>query len=139
MSEYELIYLASEYINRTWNLLQFWASVSFGLIAVSHIASRHLTWAMVSIVSLLYVSFSIFVMSMISLNEKVVDGFLMDLEVLLEAGTLSTRGAEAIISFDPNLVQRLAIMGASIGTCISTLFFLWYCFIRARRGLLQEK
>ena len=134
MSEYEIVYLASEYLNRTWDVMQFWASVSFGLIALSHLGARHLNILIASLVSLLYIGFTLFVMNMLRVNGAVVTGFLTQLKDLPEAGTPLGAGALAIISTAPNPLQMAAIVLAFFGLFLGSLVFLWFSVLRARKA-----
>ncbi|MDN4501903.1 hypothetical protein QX776_05795 [Alteromonadaceae bacterium BrNp21-10] len=130
MSEDLIIELMNEYLNRTWSIMQFWASVSFGLIAVSHLAVKHLNVLMAIIISLLYSSFTLFVVSILSLNISVVNGFIQDLQNMLDAGTLVTQGALSVINNDTGVLQMVAIFTAFLGTFFGTLFFLWYSYAK---------
>lgn len=131
MSEYELIYLASEYLNRTWSLLQFWASISFGLIAVAYFASKHLHLAMVITLTILYLAFTAFISSIIGLNEHIVAGFMEDLAAL---NTLS-QGATNLFESAPGPVMQVSIVVVYFGTCFGVLFFLWYSYILSRKNV----
>jgi len=101
MTEYERIYLASDYLNRTWGVMQFWASISFGLIAVAHFSSKHLTTLATPGLTILYIAFTLFVLSILKLNGYVVDGFLQDLRYLQGGGAALSEGAK--IFWQPNL------------------------------------
>ncbi len=136
MSEYELVYLASEYINRTWQLLQFWASVSFGLLAVSYLAAKHLNLAMAVVLTLLYCSFTLFIMTMLGLNGEVVDGFITDLAALDstdKGSALTSQGAQKIVTTSPGPLPMALIVSAFFGTFVSTLYFLWRSFLSTHK------
>ncbi len=128
MTEYEIASMISEYANRMWQIIQFWSSVSFGLIAICYLAQNRLSLLINSVITILYIAFSIFVFSMQAMNESVIAGFLQDLQVMIEQGGLQSSGAAAILSSKPSLGQILIIRFASIGTFIGTLFFLWYTY-----------
>lgn len=133
MTEYELIYLSSEQLNRTWSLLQFWASISFGLIAVSHFANKHLNLAMILTLTVLYLAFTGFIASIIGLNEHVVEGFL---EELANKATLS-KGAQNLITSAPGGGKMIFIFTAFFGTFLGVICFLWYSYwlvIKESRG-----
>ena len=132
MSEDLIIDLMNEYLNRTWSIMQFWVSVSFGMIAVSHLAAKHLNWTMAVIISVLYSAFTVFVISILGVNERVVDGFMTDLATKHEAGTLITKGALNVLQSDPSGLQIMSITVAFMGTFFGTLLFLWYSFVKNR-------
>lgn len=132
MSEDLIIELMNEYLNRTWSIMQFWVSVSFGLIAVSHLAVKHLHLVMAVVVSILYSAFTIFVISILGLNSEVVSGFIADLAAMNEAGTLMTKGALRVVQNDPGRLQVMSIVIAFMGTFFGTLFFMWYSYSKNR-------
>lgn len=132
MTEYEIVYLTSEYVNRTWEVMQFWASVSFGIIALSHLGARYLNLVMTLIVSLLYIGFTLFVVNILRVNGEVVSGFLLDLQSKTASAGLS-EGTQAIVDTAPNNLQMAAIVVTFIGFFLGSLFFLWFSYLRARK------
>lgn len=131
MSEYELIYLSSEYLNRTWSLLQFWASISFGLIAVAYFASKHLHLVMVITLTILYLAFTTFISSIIGLNEHIVAGFFEDLAAL---NSLS-QGATHLFEAAPGPMMKVSIIVVYFGTGLGVLFFLWYSYFLTKKNV----
>lgn len=91
MNEAELILAWGEISGHLWTIVQFWASISFGVIAVAHFASEKLNHFLVLLVIFLYTLFSIYC-----------GGFYVsDIQLLLalyeEAGSLLTeRGEDAV-------------------------------------------
>ena len=61
MSEFEILDLMTKTEDQRFNLIQWWAGVTFGLIALSHFAGRKLNLFLVVLVVLLYVGFTLFV------------------------------------------------------------------------------
>ena len=133
MSEYELVYLISEYVNRNWLVIQVWAGVSFGLVAISHFSTKHLNTVLVAAISVLYICFSIFSMSIFKANGHVVSGFIMDLVNATNNGVTLTNGAQRIISAKPGYIAMPSILIAFFGTFIGSLVFLWWSFIKSSR------
>lgn len=134
VTEYEIVYLTSEYINRTWSVMQFWASVSFGLIALSHLGQRHLNFFATLIVSVLYLGFTLFVMNILRINGVVVSGFLNDLEALKgEDGSMGA-GALAIMETAPGTLELAAIVTTFWGLFVGSLIFLWVSYIHFRKN-----
>lgn len=133
MSEYETVYLFSEYINRTWTVMQFWASVSFGLIALAHFASKQLNLLLAFLVSTLYVAFSLYVMMILRLSGTVADGFLVQLQSLQSADNPLGPGAQAVLASDLTPLQDAIIVVSFFGVFIGALTYLWVNVIRVRR------
>ena len=130
MTEYEIIYLFSEYLNRTWEVMQFWASVSFGLIALSHLGARYLNALATVIVSAFYIAFTLFVMNILRINGIVGNGFLTELSSLKTLGP----GAQKIIATAPTSLEMTAIITTFFGLFLGSLVFLWLSFWRAHKA-----
>lgn len=133
MTEYEITFLISEYVNRQWGVMQFWASISFGLMAASHFSAKHLNLLAVVVISTLYVSFSIFVLNILKMNGIVVNGYIGDLKAMIDAGLLSTMGATMTVNVQPGAVSLLVISFTYIGTFAASLAFLWGTYILAHK------
>ena len=133
MGEYEIAYLLSEHINRMWEVIQFWTSVSFGLIALSHLGAQRLNLGIVLIISFLYLMFSLYAVNIIAMNEAIVAGFMQDIENLIAQEALSSDGILAVHEAKPSTFENLIIRLTSIGTFISAMAFLWFSFLRTRK------
>ena len=138
MTEYEIADLMIEHVNRIWDVMQFWASISFGLIALCHVAAKRLTVTICLILSMLYISFSIFSFNIQVMNDIIINSYMNDLSILLAQEKLSTTGAQALINTDPTELEMLAIRFVSIGTFLSSLFFLWYSYFKNRNKERDE-
>lgn len=66
MNEYDLVFAWSEIGNHLWSVIQFFASISFGLIIVAHAASSKLNQYLVWILSVLYSLFSFYAFMIIA-------------------------------------------------------------------------
>jgi hypothetical protein len=60
MNEAEMILAWGEISGHLWTIVQFWASISFGVIAVAHFASEKMNDFLVLLVIFLYTLFSIY-------------------------------------------------------------------------------
>lgn len=139
MTEYEIAALISEHVDRIWDVMQYWSSISFGLIALCHVAEKKITLPVCIILSILYITFSMFSYNIQALNDTIINSYMNDLSVLLAQEKLMTTGAQAIITTDPTELQMLTIRFVSIGTFISSLFFLWYSYFKNRATNKSEK
>ncbi|MCP8899581.1 hypothetical protein [Gilvimarinus xylanilyticus] len=125
MTEFEISYLTSEALDRMWDIMQFWVSITFGLIAMSHIARRHLNVILVAAVSLLYLLFSLFVFRVIYFNLKVMQGHLLDLRALGK-DKLSTAQQYFIEYFPSEFEIGIGVLFAFVGLLVCVLLFLWH-------------
>ncbi len=64
MTEAEISYQLSEYLNRIWDMQQWWASISIGVLVMAHLASRPLNLLLVAISLGLYTSYTLYMWQM---------------------------------------------------------------------------
>ena len=118
MTEAELLMFASEAIDRLWSLLQWWASISFGLLLVAHIASSRIGAYLAVLVPLLYTCFSFGVVTMIRRNLGIVESVYKDLRVLQAADIELSITAEYMVQgsgIAGSLLIPLALLATYIG------------------------
>jgi len=132
MTEYEIVYLISQHTDRVWNIMQFWSSISFGLIIVAYIAAAKLNWPIMLIITGIYVIFSLFVLNMLKINGGMNDSYIMDLQNILNMGKSLSYGAQNLISLHKQDNKLVLIISAFTGTFISAIFFLWYSYFSKR-------
>ena len=132
MTEADLIFQWSETINRIWNLIQWWGSMSFGLIVLAHLASEKLNrFLLVAIISL-YTLYSIWVFISLGLNQDMQQDVSTDLKTLasegVELGSFGNRLSDGVTNSIANTLITLVVL---LGTYISCISYLIYAF-RAR-------
>jgi hypothetical protein len=127
VTEADLIYQIGESANRLWTLVQWWASISFGLVALAHFSIRKLSLVLVGALLSLYALFSL-------LLGEITVGIAMQMNSIREAlrtmdaaGELSTVG-QASISPAPVLLPVTLIM-----TFIGTIAFVLYSYWKGRK------
>lgn len=125
MTAFEMSYLTSEELDRMWDIIQFWVSTTFGLIAMSHIARRHLNVLLVGAVSILYLLFSLFIFRVIYFNLKILQGHLLDLQQRGPA-TLNNAQRHFLEYFPSEIEIGLGVGFAFFGLLTCVLLFLWH-------------
>ena len=111
MNEADLILAWGEISAHLWTIIQFWASISFGIIAVAHFAPENLNRFLVVLLIALYTLFSVYCAGL----------FISDIELLLalykEAeAALAQRTGEAIflsafINYPPSSGAPFILIG----------------------------
>lgn len=132
MTEYEIIILISEHSDRQWEIMQFWANITFGLVIVSHIASEKLNLFMVIFMSFLYVAFSLFTLSMLKLNSGASAGYIIDLQNLGKAGIQISQGTQSLINMNILGNNLFLIIITFVGAFIGAIIFFWYSYFTAK-------
>lgn len=134
MSEAEILeYLFSIY-DRYWTIVQWWASVSFGVIMIAHFAADRLKAFLVITVLVLYVLYSAWVYLLLVYNVDIASGFFEDLDSLRRTGALQSHGARAA-SENPFVTYGTRLgMIALPATFLACSGYLIYAYIHARKG-----
>ena len=94
MTERDLVEAMFAIFDRYWNIIQWWGSVSFGLIAVAHFAVEKLNFYLLMLLIMLYGLFSGWVVLEYFFNVQILWGFHQD---LVELGPLAHHGSRALI------------------------------------------
>lgn len=134
MTEYEIVFLMSEYVNRTWEIIQIWTGISFGLMALTHFSSKYLNLVIVLAASVSYVAFSFFAMTIFKMNGAVVNGFLIDLAALQASGATLAEGTKIYLEEAPGPLAYFAIIAVFFTTFFASLIFLWWSFLTGRKS-----
>lgn len=134
MSEAEIVYQMSETFNRVWSMQQWWASISFGMIVLAHVASEKLNAFLVAIVITLYGAFTFFVFQMLGRNWQSVTGYIKDLQRISDSGQKLGDGTLAFMQPQNELVNLLIIV-ALYGTYIGCNAYLLYRYFAGRRSV----
>lgn len=131
MTEAEIVYQISETYNRVWSIQQWWASVSFGLLIVAHVASDRLNGLLVALMSILYTVFSVYLYTTMATNGDVASAFVKDLEVLEKSGVSLAQGSSAYTQNwkSSSAVLVLVTLG---GTYLAANAYLIFCYIKHR-------
>lgn len=125
MTEAELL---SEYalrIDRIWSMAQWWASITFAVLLAAHLGVRTLNRPIVSIIILLYTTFTVFVFLTIRANAKnviAVKDSLLELEELTVLGAQMTgEGGASYLALIWYAILAL--------TYLSTIYYTFYCYL----------
>jgi hypothetical protein len=113
-------------------LLQWWAGVSFGVIAVAHFASKRLNLAIVLLILLVYVSQTANTLIFAIRLGGMTEGVTQELMRLSASGEISAIGQAWLQSQDPAWAP-LTYLLAPGGLCLGCVAYLIYCYRRQRR------
>ncbi len=124
----ELLLLAGD---QTTDLLQWWLSISIGVVALAHFVARKLNLTIVIVVSVLYAAHTYSTVDGILRLGRVSSGGLLDLERMADLGNVSLM-TETFLQPAGLPPPGLAYAVAFVGTFLGTLGFLVYSYSRAR-------
>ncbi|MEZ5572278.1 MAG: hypothetical protein R3E64_09655 [Halioglobus sp.] len=134
MTEYELVYLLSEMLNRMWFLMQVWMGVAFAYMALAHFYGHTLNGITVAILTVAFLTFSLSILAMMNLNLASANGYDSDLRQIMEIGSLSA----GTIAFLEQREQVKFIFGPLFGislllTLLCATFYMPYkCYMGTR-------
>jgi hypothetical protein len=131
MSEFEILDLMTKTEDQRFNLIQWWAGVTFGLIALSHFAGRKLNLFLVVLVVLLYVGFTLFVGDLFFGNVTQAALHREDLAAMQALGAPLSEVSRQIVAEDPQLLRGIGFYFAVIGAFFGSISYLVYAFARS--------
>lgn len=128
MIEADITYQISEILNRLWDLQQWWASVSFGVLVVAYLVGKKMGGILVCILLLLYTIYSVYMWDLLGMNVKVFLAYTSDLQKLSDSGVELSAGAKAYLL--PARLGAFLAPTALLGTYISVVCYTLYVFLR---------
>lgn len=130
MTEAEIAFQVSEYLDRVWSMQQWWASVSIGVLVMAHLAAEKLNLFLVCISLALYTTYTLYMQQMSRENVETVFALLRDLEVLVDSGKVSSNNAEELLEIlTINPVLFILTFG---GTYICVVSYVIYSYVKMR-------
>jgi hypothetical protein len=129
MQELLLVESVREAFSTAWSNLQWWASVSFGLLALASFGRRQLILPAAIGLSVLYSLFTIFTLLNTVGMLSLAIGAIRELSALRESGNISAVGRGFLGSY-----ERFGFLNGSIfyacffATFLGTLTYLWYAY-----------
>jgi hypothetical protein len=130
MTEAEISYQMSEYLDRLWTLQQWWASISIGVLIMAHLATARLNLFLVLISLALYTSYTVYIVQMLRDNIFTIYALAADLEALVQSGIVNSNNANEMMSImDNNPFLFYLTFG---GTYLSVCSYLIYSYFRSQ-------
>lgn len=133
MSEFEILDLMTKTEDQRFNLIQWWAGVTFGLIALSHFAGRKLNLFLVVLVVLLYVGFTLFVGDLFFGNVTQAVLHRQDLAAMQAQGVPLSEVSRQIIGEERQVLRGIGFYLAVVGAFVGSICYLIYAFVRSDR------
>ena len=133
MSEFEILDLMAKTEDQRFNLIQWWTSVTFGVIVLSHFADRRLNLFLVVLVVLLYVGFTLFVGDLFFGNVAQAALHRQDLAAMQALGIPLSEVSRQIVGEDPQVLRGIGFYFAVIGAFLGSISYLIYAFVRSGR------
>ena len=134
MNEADILLQLSELYDRWWVILQWWVSVSFALLAISHFAADKLNVVLLAAVLVLYIAFTLWMRSLLDYNSEIMAAFRIDLGEMNAAGDALSKGGNAFVVGYVGLERFFPAANiAKYGTFASVIIYLIYSWIQNRK------
>ena len=136
MTEAEILAQLAVHGDRLWSILQYWTSVSFGMLIAGHFAADRMHWLALVLFCTLYILFSRNCLSMIVFDASVIRAGLDQLQSMADAGEPLGHIAQNFIDNAPlnnsSQGKYWATRAMAGGMFLSTLAYPAYCHFKSR-------
>lgn len=128
----ELVAIA---MGHAWSLLQWWASISFGLIALTHFGAPRLNRLLVIVLVTLYSLFTVFWWLNHSALVHELLGHVSDLKTLQESQALGAAALAKVELFEGwrGIASAVIVLLCVLGTYVGTTAYLLHTFLKGQR------
>ena len=137
MNEFEIFQLLAVHVERVWSDIQFWTSVSFGLLIAAHLAAANVSRSVLVVVLALYILFTISVMPAIRYETQAIKAVGRQLEMIADEGAKLSPVSRAALDYGPLLndtwYTRIPRQGMVLGLFLVTLLYPIHCYRKRSR------
>ncbi len=131
MTEADLLSQLTSFGDFLWSLMQYWTSISIGILIASHFVASRLNGYILAVFIIIYTVFTVQIVTLMSLQLQAIKGIFMDLEIMADKGVALSYTARQILEYSPiandtliNQSIRLAMTG---GLFLVTISYPIYC------------
>ena len=133
MSEADILEQLFSLYDRYWVIVQWWASVSIGIIMIAHLASEKISAFILMTILFLYTIYSLWLYFLLDYNLAITFGLVDELGSLAKAGELTAGGREALEHPSGQYGVWLGML-ALPSTYLACSGYLVFAYIHARRS-----
>ena len=132
MSEYEMIFMLSELVNRIWLLIQVWMGIAVGYMAVAHFYGSALSATQLVVVSLLFLLFTAAAFSTVLVSVQGIEGYHSELLELASSQGLAA-GTQALLEArSSNIGITILIPASAMVTFVCAFLYMPYTYFAGR-------
>lgn len=135
MTEADLLSQLSSFGNFLWSLMQYWTSISVGILIASHFVASRLNGFILAIFIIIYTVFTVQIVTLMQLELQAIKGIFMDLEIMAGKGVALSNTARQILEHSPvandTLINQLSRLVMTGGMFLITISYPIYCKRRA--------
>lgn len=134
MSEAEILYQFTLFQDRTWETIQWWVSMSLGLVAVAHFGGKSLTKPLFILLLTLYISFTVFMATYVNISQERMLASLEDLAAL-PPDQLSFTSGTVLAGNTDSIIFSLSMTICLFGVFAGSIYFLYYTYKASRASI----
>jgi len=131
MTEADLLSQLAPVGDFLWSLMQYWTSVSIGILIGSYFVAKRLSIGFLTLILFAYILFSFTVAELMQLQVLEIKAIAMDLNSLAENGVVLSHTSRAFLEHGPVVNENmtgLAVRLLMFGTMfLVTIFYPIYC------------
>lgn len=131
MSEAEILAQINSVGEFLWSLMQYWTSVSIGVLIGSHFVASRLNGVIIALFLLIYVLFTIQIVLLLRVQMHSLQGLALDLRQLADSGNTLSNAAITWLKYAPvandSLLAKLGRQVMAIAMFLATIFYPIYC------------
>jgi hypothetical protein len=135
MTEADLLSQLSSFGDFLWSLMQYWTSISVGILIASHFVASRLNGFILAIFIIIYTVFTVQIVTLMQLELQAIKGIFMDLEIMAGKGVALSNTARQILEHSPvandTLINQLFRLVMTGGMFLITISYPIYCKRRA--------
>ncbi len=135
MTEADLLSQLSSFGDFLWSLMQYWTSISVGILIASHFVASRLNGFILAIFIIIYTVFTVQIVTLMQLELQAIKGIFMDLEIMAGKGVALSNTARQILEHSPvandTLINQLIRLVMTGGMFLITISYPIYCKRRA--------
>ena len=132
MSESEILEFIFDVYDRYWTVVQWWASVSFGLLLVAHFAADRLRLQWLVGVVVLYAIYTLWVYLLLDYNMDIAFAYMRDLQALLDNDSV-LEGTQVLFTHPLGLYGIQLGWIALLATYLACNGYLIYSYVAVSR------
>jgi hypothetical protein len=131
MPEAELVSHVYSSQEAIWSLLQYWTSVSMGVLIGAHFVASRLNRLVIAFFLVIYISFSIQIYSIIAAHMQILQGIAMDLQQLADGGISLSNSSRSWLENSPTVNDspwlKLNGLLMNLAMFVATISYPIYC------------
>ena len=139
MSEAEILAQINSVGEFLWSLLQYWTSVSIGVLIGSHFVASRLNSVIIALFLLIYVLFTIQIALLLRVQMHALHGLALDLRQLAENGNALSNAAVNWLNYAPvssdSLWAKIGRQALGAAMFVATISYPIYCKRNAKHTL----